>query len=346
MSTYEPPTWLVEREKVPPADFFDLADNRQITDADVAACRALVADINKATNTEDHLACEAWVDPKGLEVHAQFGKANFQNITADSLRLLRFNCWFSGWKLKNLISIAPEWSWMDSLSAHFPAENDKDWSISAFRHYTSELPPEYICNAPLVGGEIGFRVGNRCVNMDVVSFQARMALLYKLKLLEPLKEDSNPVILEIGGGYGALAYFIKAIIPQATYCIVDLPESLMYSACYLTLCKQAVHVSKGTDISKHAGQFILIPPSNLEKHDMTIDTLSFAEMPAQVVSEYAAYISRNLSPGGVLFEQNFDCSYLNRPNFCNPRIAIAPHFKHMLEPQEKTFWGTPRVWSN
>ncbi len=40
-------------------------------------------------------------------------------------------------------------------------------------------------------------------------------------------------VLEIGGGYGALARVFKLAYPRVTYVIVDLPESLFYARCFL-----------------------------------------------------------------------------------------------------------------
>lgn len=64
-------------------------------------------------------------------------------------------------------------------------------------------------------------------------------LFYAGKILENVKKDPQTIV-ELGGGYGNLAYIFKQIIPDSTYIIFDLPEILAIQ--YLFLSKVLPHI--------------------------------------------------------------------------------------------------------
>ena len=336
-------------------NLYDTSCNRRVTPLEVEKCRQLVADIKSVVSMSKLASSEKnWKSPNGESVYGEILKCTW-DITADFLERLRMESFvFSGWHLSNVITkkeVVP--SWTDALGAHFSTHSNKDWSISAFRYYTQSLPDEYICDPPLVAGEVGYRVGRYCVNRDTVAYQERMTVLLHLGLLERLKSRERPVIVEIGGGYGALAYFIKRVVPHARYFIIDLPQSLMFSGCYLTLAQNRfpIVVYNGGDIPPLPEPYILVPDSlakqlDPDAIDLAINTMSFAEMPRSTVAEYADFIARHLDDEGALFEQNFDNSHYRKDTFCAPREAIAPFFQDSFHLTGKFLWGAPTVWKH
>src|SRR5262245_28134003 len=194
---------------------FNLSDNRELTPAEVQRCLNLVAAVDRSARESGSLGDESrWVSPDGQKVYGQISGVDFASVDARFLSRLRMEAFmFSGVRLENILGTASVPHWNDNFSEFFLNDDSSDWCVPAFKEYTKGLPPEYVCNPPLVMGEIGYRVGPRCVNRDVVSYQERINLLLEFAEFKRLKELENPLILEIGGGYGGLAYFIKKIVP-------------------------------------------------------------------------------------------------------------------------------------
>jgi len=297
----------------------------------------------------------AWIAPTGHEVHGQVSRVGFQDIDArflNRLRLLSFI--FSGYHLTNLLGTTSHPHWNDAFGTRYRLASEPaapHWCLPYFKEMIRSVPEECIYSPPLVMGEIGHEVGGRCVNLDTVSYQERINLLHESGLLSRLREQPHPVILEIGAGYGALASHLLKVVPRATYLLVDLPRSLIFSLCYLatTLPGLAGSVHDGSARALEAGSWVAVPNLLLPTLqgiglDLAINTMSFAEMPEGVVATYAKFIAAHLKPGGSLFEQNYDNSHLPHSNFSNPARILAAHFPVCRQVPDDTLWGTARIW--
>ena len=109
----------------------------------------------------------------------------------------------------------PARSWTDPLARIFdPAGAAADWCIPAWRRYTRGVPAEDLFSPPLIMGEAGWRVDGYVVNRDVVAYQERINVMRELGVLDRLRPDA--LIVEIGGGYGALARHLKQARSGAT----------------------------------------------------------------------------------------------------------------------------------
>lgn len=321
--------------------------NRNATAADVLRCQALVAQLRRVTRGCDDDVL--WTATNGTRTYGEGGvcSTDFGHIDAAFLDRLRFETFFfSGWRLENLFLEVPYPSWTDGFAEYFPDAGAAGWPVIAFRQYSAGLPPQYICKAPLVAGESGFDVDGYCVNPDIVSYQERMAALAAAGFLDALGDLDNPIVVEIGGGYGALAYFIKQAVPHARYHIIDIPTSLMFSGCYLTLAAPRYRVEA---MPTAPADFALLPPGSIEGFspgsiDLAINTLSFMEMPERAVDDYALFLSRALKPSGALFEQNFNNGPLNLPTHCDPEPPLARHLRFERTVPGRHLWGTPNVW--
>lgn len=175
-----------------------------------------------------------------------------------------------------------------------------------------------------------------------------MVALFRSGLLERLRPGNGATVIEIGGGYGALAYFIKRMLPGARYFIVDIPTSLMFAGCYLALADpgRSIGVLPGMASSL---DYCLVPASSLHAArigpiDLAINTLSFQEMPSETVAGYAHYLAEALAPDGTLFEQNFANSHLNPASFCNPRPALDRWLRFERTLEGEYLWGQPNLW--
>jgi putative sugar O-methyltransferase len=218
--------------------------------------------------------------------------------------------------------------------------------------------PDYLhLSQPKRFGEAGWIYSGKLVNHDTCVYMERIALLHAAGLLDRLGAQSrNPLILEIGGGYGGLAYHLKKRAPQARYVIVDIPESLVFSAIYLgTLFpdQRNVLVTSPEAIARDLDQpgFTFVPNHFCHRFeasgirvDLAINTLSMSEMLVGQVAAYCELIRKCLVPGGVFFEQNQDSRHLG---LLNAELHIAEFFKHRRQISLPTYLvsGSPNIWS-
>jgi hypothetical protein len=225
------------------------------------------------------------------------------------------------------------------FDARFAKMHEKpDAFFHRFQRLVRHLPPELVSRFPNRMGEVGYRFGEAIVNRDVVGYQERMNLLYESGILAYLQQRASraPVsLLEIGSGYGALAFLLSKAVPQARYFLVDLPESLLFAMVYLKTTRpeipQTLYASGGQKIAQVPG-FYFVPSfmwDSLVRSGVAVDfgvnTLSFAEMPSAVVEDYAAGLKKILSPGGLVFDQNHGSLAKIRNGFSCKEI-FAAHF--------------------
>lgn len=192
------------------------------------------------------------------------------------------------------------------------------------------LPPQCIFQPPIFLGECGVKakaLGKELlINDDIVAYQERAALMQFMGIFQHLEELSKKKgvvkVLEIGGGYGALAYFIRQVFPHVQYTIIDLPESLLFSSLYLALNYQdlshAVFLSDAEDIFDQA-TFRYVPHFAShqieESFDLIINTLSMSEMTEYQVKTYLDLMKKKwLTTQGIFFEQNQNNNFLGWSN--------------------------------
>jgi hypothetical protein len=201
-------------------------------------------------------------------------------------------------------------------------------------------------------GEAGELRHGVIVNHDTVAYQERVGLIQNTGLLQWLDERSAQQgelrILEIGGGYGALAYWFKSVFRNCSYTIIDLPECLLYSALYLGLCLPDQRASIGaTEALPFGLRFV---PNSMaqaldEPFDLVVNTLSLGEMSVPQIETYAELIAeRWLATGGLFFEQNQD----NRKvGLANAAEVLASYFRHQLIPERPPdlIKGAPHIWA-
>ena len=127
------------------------------------------------------------------------------------------------------------------------------------------------------------------------------------RYLEDKHKDQRNLVLEVGGGYGGLAHHLSNILKNVTYVIVDLPETLLFSAAYISLQNpdKKIYLYDSADFSEfiNGGQagsydFVLIPNYRLPslndwEFKLVINMISFQEMSAPQVNDY---LQRALDP--------------------------------------------------
>ena len=124
--------------------------------------------------------------------------------------------------------------------------------------------------------------------------------LYESNLLD--FDEPGQKILDIGGGWGGLAYFLRKILPESHLTILDLPETMIFSIPYLKMVDKDksffVYGENGSINSAiSSSDYSFVPPAvidQIEDHtfDLIVNTGSMAEMTTEQVMEYIAHIRR------------------------------------------------------
>lgn len=102
-------------------------------------------------------------------------------------------------------------------------------------------------------------------------------------------------ILEIGGGYGALARIVGTAHPGVKYTIIDFPESLFYAHIFLGVNFPSARID-----STPAADFRLVPIQECltlsgETFDVAVNTGSLQEMPARAVAFWMQFIQERIA---------------------------------------------------
>ena len=215
-----------------------------------------------------------------------------------------------GWIRKRLPANLDEFL---ALLVHLPDPIFERWAVLA-----RALPQELRVPPPWKFGEMGWLVGDYIVNHDSWAYLQRIALLHEAGILQRLSDiakSRRPRILEIGGGYGALGHLVTTLIPQVRYAVIDLPESLAFSATYLAVVKHPSRVNlpvAAGDIDAQS-DFCMSPnfllPDVVKRFgpfDLVINTNSLHEMTEAQVHSYCSVVAGAMASGGQFFEQNAD----------------------------------------
>jgi hypothetical protein len=185
--------------------------------------------------------------------------------------------------------------------------------ISRWERLVEDLPYRCIVAPPRRFGEIGHDVRGVIVNHDTVVYQERVKLLLEsgaIAWLDQRATERREIrILEIGGGYGALASWFRSAFPSCSYTILDLPECLLFSGLYLSLSRPDVCTGWGVERVPFGLRFVPNYQADFlcESFDLVINTLSMSEMSTFQVRHYVSLMKSNwLQGNGLFFEQNQD----------------------------------------
>ncbi len=224
----------------------------------------------------------------------------------EDLLTLRLRCApFTGNSLVNM-AISRGLSSVATVPPNFEAawpEPAKNRAIERWRWMAEGCPSSMVYRPENIAGEVGWLVDGVIVNPDTAAYQERLKIMV-MNGVEPAER-----VLEIGGGYGALA----AALCARQYVICDLPECLLMSGLYLSMLGMSVAVlTAEDDLRQQVDGEVLLLPNYLaaaladERFPLVINTLSLAEMSVPQIRGYAELISRVIGDDGQFFEQNHD----------------------------------------
>ena len=292
----------------------------------------------------------------------------FQRIAAaaegDLNRLRGFTQPFSGY---NLFEVA-DGTYLSAVDLHFDEDFDSGlatrlaernlFQIEHHQFLRTGLPQDMVFRPPAMLGEVGHLVDGVIVNHDTNAYQERINILHSSGLVRRVREKMASAgevkICDIGGGYGALCHWFKQVFPQASYTIIDLPESLLFSRLYVSLANPQITTSAGLPEARFGVRFV---PNYMaeqldDSFDLIINTLSMSEMTEYQVRKYVDLMcSRWLKQDGVFFEQNHDVRSVGLL-FAQEILASEFEFHQRLYPEQASYasgfpyrHGFPSAWS-
>jgi hypothetical protein len=145
---------------------------------------------------------------------------------------------------------------------------------------------------PSFGNPMPIRLGSRLISQDLAMATLSLNLIAKFAPPHSMRR-----ILEIGAGYGRIAYLARSLFPVEQYVIVDIPPTLAVSQNYLATVFGEDSVERFSRTPKLARTFNFLLPHQIavlpDNHfDLAINFSSFDEMPSQTVLTYLQLIDR------------------------------------------------------
>ena len=342
-----------------------LRDNRNLSQEEFQLAQKICHRVNQLVIDRDGYVKKNQLDPLFCFPDGNWSYAKndyyrtFQEISAcryDIINWVRlFMPFFSGYSLRHTSGL-PGGPSFEEIPPKLDADIESllkwpdEW-VNRWMTLASRVPNDYIFSPPRFLGEIGWDVSGVVVNHDTCVYQERLNLLYEAGIFDwlngRLSAKGHLRMLEIGAGYGALGYKIKSLFPACDYWICDLPESLLFSALYLSLNRPDCRTGIGDEAP---GGFTFIPNYMIDKiqgeFDLVINTLSFSEMSDYQLGIYARKI-KELMTDGFLFEQNQDNKHLGLT--CAQEV-LADYFAFHNRVTTRGAWkvkeGNPNVWAN
>jgi hypothetical protein len=342
-------------------------DNEPLSPSDIILAKSICSTVQGLVDNREKYIQASEVDPNfafpqanwSLDSPNEFVRV-YKNISAgrpeiiSNLRL--FAQVFTGF---NMIHVIPGFglSSPETLPEDLDAKINnnltaylKEWP-RRWRTLVKNIPERAIYRAPKMLGEVGLEVDGVLVNNDVIVYQERINLLYEVGLIEWLEKrlmDKGTLrILEIGGGYGAIASWFKTVFPECSYALIDLPECLIFSSLYLSLINP--EISRNFGVLDESVGWRFIPNYMAEKltgkFDLVINTLSMSEMSQYQVEQYMKMMRQFwLVDGGLFFEQNQNNR--NRGLICAEDIIKnkLPHRARIMSSKTPLTQGTANIW--
>lgn len=173
-------------------------------------------------------------------------------------------------------------------------------SIYRYEHWQELTKSNYAVadlQMPLYGNAYGYFINGNFIRTGAEY------LHYYAQAIKQLLKDRNEqkIVVELGGGYGGLAYFINKNLENKKYIDFDLPENLALTAYYLLSCfpdkKIALYGEMDSgNYSVEDYDILLLPNFEIEvlqpnSVDLVFNSYSLAEMSKETIDTYIKFLA-------------------------------------------------------
>jgi putative sugar O-methyltransferase len=183
------------------------------------------------------------------------------------------------------------------------------WEIA---HRRDRLRLLDILEEPLLGDPVLVRHRSRLISQDLGN--SVLELYAVLDAVPPATVERG--VLEVGAGYGRLAWAFLHAFPAARYVIVDVPPALGIAQEYLTRLMPHLpsfrfrHFDRWVEVADEAqtSQLLFLTPNQLAMANLevglVVNVSSFHEMRPETIAAYLEQSSR-LAPDGFLYSKQW-----------------------------------------
>ena len=213
--------------------------------------------------------------------------------------------------------------WITGLRAYdYRVQDDqkRDLFEARFQALVSLGGRDLVVPEPDVLGGFGYRLDGGLYNLDTLKFLEVLVGMRLAGVYDALQSAERPVIVEVGGGWGGLAFQIKTLLPNALYVVVDLPELFLFSSVYLAAALPSARQmfwdgEADTPERWRDADLLFVPNTAAEaigacSPTAMLNVASFQEMTELQVATYAEIAAR--SGCAHLYSLNRDRSRYNR----------------------------------
>ena len=166
------------------------------------------------------------------------------------------------------------------------------------------------------------------------------------------REDKPRVIVELGAGYGRLAYVCRKMMPDCVYVILDLPEALTCAHYWLsrTLPGEVVPYDEARRVERFdretlaARRVWLLGSQDIEKIargsvDAFVNVYSLAEMPMTAIENYFTQIER--VTGGVFYskQRTVENNAEDGQVIAESDYPVGPHWRRLYHGESSLYEG-------
>jgi len=191
---------------------------------------------------------------------------------------------------------------------------------------------------PRYGNQCGILIDHNIFNPGLGGFFTNV---YSEIINKYLKKDKKNTILEIGGGYGKLAYFILKKQKNCCYIGLDIPEVLILGAYYLSKCfpEKKIFLYGQEKFNNNILQdydLIFLPGWEIENIsedtvDMSMNKNSLGEMNPETAKKYLKHVNRIskyfFSMNHEFFRNKFS---ENNYSLINKEFNLDNNFKELI----------------
>ena len=176
--------------------------------------------------------------------------------------------------------------------------------VAMLAHYVSQQDPWRLCQTidePAIGHPLRIRYRDRWFSQDLCNSIHEFYSACDCRL----GNQQRTTVVELGAGYGRLAYVFLKALPACSYCIIDIPPALYLAQEYLTALFPNEKVFRYRPFQSYkeiknefeaarlrflmAHQIEMLPS---KQFDLVINISSFHEMTSQQIHHYFEQIDR------------------------------------------------------